>query len=368
MPRFILLITLFVQLGLFAQSKKDQIEILQRQRDSLYELNVYQHTQIVQLNKQSSVALELQNKLQLQNEALTKDLLAKDKELNNLKEKLTASKGCLGAQTEASIETLLEGEPILNKRSVFNGLELINSQEGENETYPSRLYSFQYRLTGMDDDLPAGLLFNDKRPELESKLNKIAQEELLKQGVPKGQIVTYSFPMKPKADELIYFFIEFDKVTFYLEQYMYEQVNDRLEITFPLSEIVPYLINAEYWTLNEKRKFYSGHEIPIHMSLILKSIEEGDAGYYIDFIDPVTGEEFQFSYYNWEFREGTMDEFAGTWWRNGKPTEKQFTLQLSWRKVKEYEYRGFEEGNVETGKLIDAYVLDYINPGWSVPE
>lgn len=40
-------------------------------------------------------------------------------------------------------------------------------------------------------------------------------------------------------------------------------------------------------------------------------------------------------------------------------------LELKWSKIKEYEYRGFDAGNVETGKIIDAWALVSRYPGWT---
>lgn len=45
--------------------------------------------------------------------------------------------------------------------------------------------------------------------------------------------------------------------------------------------------------------------------------------------------------------------------------ENQFIIELKWAKIKNYEYRGFEEGNADTGELIDAWTLVSIYPGWT---
>ena len=43
-------------------------------------------------------------------------------------------------------------------------------------------------------------------------------------------------------------------------------------------------------------------------------------------------------------------------------------LEFQWSKIKEVEYRGFEVGNIETGKIIEAWTLISIYQGWTVPE
>jgi hypothetical protein len=244
----------------FSQSKKEQIEELTRQKDSLVAVLNQKDSEIQQLHRQHAEMGEKQKELQLQNQSLNKDLQTKEKELDELKNQLSLPKKCLAAQMETNVLINDSGEdPTLEKKAIFNGIELVQTQEGENTSYPNRLYGFQYSIVGIEDNFPSGILLNEKRPELENKLNDMARTELLKQGVSKAQIVPYFFSNKLYDDSegKINFFIEFDQVTFYFEQFMYEQVYDRLEITFPLEEIAPYLINAENWSSEEKRKFVS---------------------------------------------------------------------------------------------------------------
>jgi hypothetical protein len=245
----ILLITtvfLFIFFNSFSQSqsKKEQIEILILQKDSINKLVIDQKLQIEQLNRKIDLVCKEQLIIKDEKQILNNQLKLKEKELENVNKQLLKPKECLAAKIEITIifDESTE-DPTIEKRALFNGFELINNQDGFNNTYPNRLYGFQYKLIDSDEFIPGGLLFNERLPELEKKLNKIVKTELLKNGVLQSEIVNYSFSKKMDDDfeGKINFFIEFDKVTFYLEQYMYGQINDRFEIEYSLSEIYPYL-------------------------------------------------------------------------------------------------------------------------------
>jgi hypothetical protein len=159
-------------------------------------------------------------------------------------------------------------------------------------------------------------------------------------------------------------FIEHDRAIFYFEQYMYG-INDRREIEIPLSELNEYLIDLKNLNKEERRKYCSKFNTPILIQVLLKNVEEGDGGYYLEFIDPISGEIFPFSFAEWQFKDQPMEDFCTKYWNNGIATEKEFMLELKWSKINEYEYHGFDEGNVETGQIIDAWALVSVYPGWT---
>ena len=144
-------------------------------------------------------------------------------------------------------------------------------------------------------------------------------------------------------------------------------INDRHEIELPLNEVNEYLTNVENKSINEKRKFCSVYKVPILMEVLLSKIEQGDAGYYVELINPITKEIFNFSFAEWQFKDQEIEEFCDKHGSNFS-NAKEFMLEFQWSKIKEVKYRGFEVGNIETGKIIEAWTLISIYQGWTVPE
>lgn len=359
---FSVVVFFFVYSPIYSQSKKEQIDIISAQRDSLVKvvsLKEAQITTLTELNQsQSAVVKEAKKK----NLSLSEQLHQKDELINEL----TKSQKCISAETEVSIEVSEGLEPSLIKLSYWNGFILKVVQEGENETYPNRLYGFRYGITDVNAELPVGCLFNEKRDVLEKRLNELMKLELASAGISSSQIIHYYFPVKDhdSGEGTIMLFIDHDIATFYFEQYMYG-INDRREIEIPLSELNEYLIDLKDLNKEERRKFCSKFNMPILIQVLLKNVEEGDAGYYLEFVDPIHGEIFPFSFAEWQFKDQMIEEFCEKYWRNEVALEKKFMIEFQWSKIKQYEYRGFEEGNVETGKTIDAWTLVSIYPGWT---
>ena len=217
----------FILTNSFSQSKKEQISSLSSQKDSLALLIINQKTTIDQLNKKIEIANEENRVLKNENQKLNSIIKFTAFTIDSLKKQLTLPKECSFAKMETSLIIDDSGDdPTIEKKAIFNGFELINKQEGHNSTYPSRLFGFKYKILELNDYMPAGLLFNSKLSSLESKLNEIAKIELLKQGVPENKIINYFFSKKlyDDSDGKINFFIEFNHVTIYLQQFMYEQV------------------------------------------------------------------------------------------------------------------------------------------------
>lgn len=347
---------------IYSQSKKEQIDILSAQRDSLVKVVSQKEAQITTLTdlnrSQSAVVKEAEKK----NLSLSEQLHQKDELINEL----TKSQKCISAKTEVSIEVTEGLEPSLIKLSYWNGFILKVVQEGENETYPNRRYSFRYGITDVNAELPVGCFFNEKRAVLEKRLNELIKLELTSAGISLSQIIHYYFPVKAhdSGEGAIMLFIDHDIATFYFEQYLHG-INDRREIEMPLSELNEYLVDLQGFNIEERRKYCSKFNTPILIQVLLKNVEEGDAGYYLEFVDPITGEIFPFSFAEWQFKDQMIEEFCEKYWRNGAAVEKKFMLEFQWSKIKQYEYRGFEEGNVETGQTIDAWTLVSIYPGWT---
>jgi hypothetical protein len=353
---------LFIANCLFSQSKKEQIDVLLSQRDSLIKIISQKDVQITALSEQNLSQSNAIKQTEERNRMLVDQLTEKDKQINEL----IAKKNCLSAKTVAEIEIIEGLEPMLVLRSFWNGFSMNLEQEGENETYPNRLYSFRYSFDNMEVDLPAGSLFNEKRNLLQKRLNEWIKKDLTEAGIPPSQIIEYSFPVDKheSGDGDIMFFIEHDRAIFYFEQYIYG-INDRREIEIPLSELNEYLINLKDLSIEERRKYCSNFNTQILIQVLLKNVEEGDAGYYLEFVDPISEEIFQFSFAEWQFEDQLIEDFCNKYWVNGLATEKEFIIELKWSKIMEYEYRGFDIGNVETGKFIDAWTLVSIYPGWT---
>lgn len=346
----------------FSQSKKEQIDFLLTQRDSLVNVISQKQVEITTLSEQNRSETIAIKQAEERNRLLMDQLTQKDKHINDLNTK----KNCLSANTVAEIEIVEGLEPMLVLTSYWNGFSIKLEQEGENETYPNRLYSFRYSFDNMEVDLPAGSLFNEKRNLLQKRLNEWIKKDLTEAGIPPSQIIEYSFPLDKheSGDGDIMFFIEHDRAIFFFEQYMYG-INDRREIEIPISELNEYLINLKDLSIEERRKYCSNFNTQILIQVLLKNVEEGDAGYYLEFIDPISAEIFQFSFAEWQFKDQLIEDFCNKYWVNGVATEKEFIIELKWSKIMEYEYRGFDIGNVETGKVIDAWALVSVYPGWT---
>lgn len=357
-----LFIFLIIKTFSFSQSKKEQIDFLLTQRDSLVNVISQKQVEITTLSEQNRSQAIAIKQAEERNRLLMDQLTQKDKHINDLDTK----KNCLSANTVAEIEVVEGLEPMLVLTSNWNGFSIKLEQEGENETYPNRLYSFRYSFDNMEVDLPAGSLFNEKRNLLQKRLNEWIKKDLTEAGIPPSQIIEYSFPLDnhESGDGDIMFFIEHDRAIFFFEQYMYG-INDRREIEIPLSELNEYLINLEDLSIEERRKYCSNFNTQILIQVLLKNVEEGDAGYYLEFVAPISEEIFQFSFAEWQFKDQLIEDFCNKYWVNGVVREKEFMLELKWSKIKEYEYRGFDFGNVETGKFIYAWTLVSIYPGWT---
>lgn len=346
----------------FCQSKKEQIDILLTQRDSLVRIISQKDSQINALLEQSLLQSSTIKEAEEKTRVIAEQLIQKDTRIKELSSK----QNCISAKTEVSIQTTEGIEPILVLTSYWNGFTIIQEQEGENESYPNRLYGFRYSFDNMDVDLPSGSLFNEKRILLEKQLNELIKKDLIEAGIPSTQIIEYYLPTDKKdiGEGDIMLFIDHDRVTFYFEQFMYG-INDRREIEIPLSELNEYLIDAKNLNKEERRIYCSKFNTPILIQVLLKNVEEGDAGYYLEFVDPISEESFQFSFAEWQFKDQLIEDFSTKYWKNGIATEKEFMLELKWSKIKEHEYRGFDAGNVETGKIIDAWTLVSVYPGWT---
>tara|TARA_B110000285_G_scaffold191811_1_gene219820 strand:+ start:41 stop:436 length:396 start_codon:yes stop_codon:yes gene_type:complete len=101
-----------------------------------------------------------------------------------------------------------------------------------------------------------------------------------------------------------------------------------------------------------------GHEIGLKVKL--SYIQYGDMSTYIGFetIDGKEGvNEISFAYWTWNAGEGSIkkeiEEFDGD-------EGSVYKITLRYTAIKELEYRGFEEGNVETGETSNEWVLTKI--------
>jgi hypothetical protein len=151
-----------------SQSKKEQINVLLIQRDSLIKVISQKDVQIATLSEQSLSQSITIKQTEERNSLLVDQLTQKNQQINEL----ITKKNCLSVKTEAWIETLEGLEPKLILTSHWNGFTLKMEQEGENETYPNRLYSFRYSFDNMEVDLPVGGLFNENRILLQNRLNE----------------------------------------------------------------------------------------------------------------------------------------------------------------------------------------------------
>jgi len=344
------------------QSKKEQLEILTLQRDSLLRISALKDQEISTLSKENIHASAELKALKSENENLLKKIEAIENRLNE-----ALMKGnCPSAKTETTIILSDSGEePSLEKRTLFQGFEFVNYNHPDNSTYPNRSYVFEYFLTDVccskdiaNKSLPASVLFNEQKVELENKINRIAREQFLKRKIPNENILTYSFgndPSNPKISD-IHFFIEWDHVTFFLEQY-HLGINDRLELSFELKEIAPYLNDLSNFSIIDKHKYCSERSLPILVELFIDKVTHGDMSTYVDFIDPITNEIYTFDQWSWQDQNIMLDEFVDQWWR-GKPEPKnRFLIQLEWSKVMQYKYVNADIGSIETGNYLEKHVV-----------
>ena len=359
---YLAVVFFFIGNTLFSQSKKDQIDLLISQRDSLLNLTLLQDKQLNLLNQIVQERSALVKNLEIESNDLSNLVDLKNKEINELQ----LQQNCLTASNYRTVETISGMEPALIETCQWNGFMITLEKEGDQETYPNRLYSFEYEFENVSTNVPIGVLFNENRSALEQRLNELVKAELIKNEILPSEIIHYYFPIKDhdSGDGAIMFFIDHNVATFYFWQFMYG-LDGRLEIKMPLHEINEYLIDVKQLSLEDKRKRCSHFEIPILIEVSLKGVELGDASYYVEFVDPNTLESFNFSFSNWLFEEQDIYAFCEKYWVNGKVIEKEFMLELTWTKVSKYEYRGFDEGNVDTGEVIDAWSLVSIYPGWT---
>jgi hypothetical protein len=359
---YLAVVFFFIGNTLFSQSKKDQIDLLLSQRDSLLNLTLLQDKQLNLLNQIDQERSALVKNLEIESNDLSNLVDLKNKEINELQ----LQQNCLTASNYRTVETISGMEPALIETCQWNGFMITLEKEGDQETYPNRLYGFEYEFENVSTNVPMGVLFNENRSALEQRLNELVKAELIKNEILPSEIIHYYFPIKDhdSGDGAIMFFIDHNVATFYFWQFMYG-LDGRLEIKMPLHEINEYLIDVKQLSLEDKRKRCSHFEIPILIEVSLKGVELGDASYYVEFVDPNTLESFNFSFSNWLFEEQDIYAFCEKYWVNGKVIEKEFMLELTWTKVSKYEYRGFDEGNVDTGEVIDAWSLVSIYPGWT---
>jgi hypothetical protein len=359
---YLAVVFFFIGNTLFSQSKKDQIDLLISQRDSLLNLTLLQDKQLNLLNQIDQERSALVKNLEIESNDLSNLVDLKNKEINELQ----LQQNCLTASNYRTVETISGMEPALIETCQWNGFMITLEKEGDQETYPNRLYGFEYEFENVSTNVPMGVLFNENRSALEQRLNELVKAELIKNEILPSEIIHYYFPIKDhdSGDGAIMFFIDHNVATFYFWQFMYG-LDGRLEIKMPLHEINEYLIDVKQLSLEDKRKRCSHFEIPILIEVSLKGVELGDASYYVEFVDPNTLESFNFSFSNWLFEEQDIYAFCEKYWVNGKVIEKEFMLELTWAKVSKYEYRGFDEGNVDTGEVIDAWSLVSIYPGWT---
>tara|TARA_B110000285_G_scaffold24477_1_gene23578 strand:- start:865 stop:1257 length:393 start_codon:yes stop_codon:yes gene_type:complete len=101
-----------------------------------------------------------------------------------------------------------------------------------------------------------------------------------------------------------------------------------------------------------------GHEIELGVKLTY--VEYGDMSTYIGFKtgDGKEGEnKISFAYWTWNAGEGSIkkeiEAFDGD-------EGSDYKITLQYPAIKELEYRGFEEGNVETGEISNEWVLTKI--------
>ena len=356
------LFALSLSTNVLAQSKKEQIETLTSEIDSLKRVVQLKENQINELSNKNSKQENTIQSLEEKNRLLAEQITQKEKQI----EALTNNAFCPSAKTDIEIiPSASEEEPILQIKSTFKGVELFNYRSAIQGTYPNRAYSFEYFITGVNcgthgmyEGLTVSLLFNDKIQELEAKINARAKEDLMRHGVAEKDIPVYRFGRTNDENKInkIHFFIAYDEVTFYLDQHNLE-LNDRLEISYPLQVIAPYLVDFESMTLEQRRMYCLEKGQTLILEMILSNVETGDMSTYIEFMDPKTQETLSFAFWNWYDKEMDMDAFADFWWKGKADPKMLFLLHVGYEKVKEYEYRGFDEGSVETGKLIDSYVL-----------
>ena len=359
---FLGIVFFFTINAVYSQTKKEQIDVLISQRDSLLNINSLKDNQIRILNQTNQEKSESIKKLELKSNFLSDQIDLKNKQISELQ----SQPNVLTAKNDRTILTSDGMEPALLETCHWNGFIITLEKEGDQETYPNRLYGFEYEFENVSANIPVGILFNEKRSTLEQHLNELVSAELMKREVPPSEIINYYFPIKDhdSGDGAIMLYIDHNVATLYFWQFMYG-LDGRLEIEMPLHEINEYLIDVKQLSLEDKRKRCSLFEIPILIEVSLKGVELGDASYYVEFVDPNSLESFNFSFSNWLFEEQDIYAFCEKYYVNGKVIEKAFMLELKWAKVTKYEYRGFDEGNVDTGEVIDAWSLVSIYPGWT---
>ena len=98
-----------------------------------------------------------------------------------------------------------------------------------------------------------------------------------------------------------------------------------------------------------------GHEIVLDVKL--NYVQYGDMSTYIGF-ETIDGEnEISFAYWTWNAGEGSIkkeiEEFDGD-------DGSVYKITLQYTAIMDLEYRGFEEGNVETGEISNEWVLTRI--------
>lgn len=312
---FLGVVFFFIGNPMFSQTKREQIDVLINQRDSLLKLTLQQNNEIKLLEQSNLERSELIEKLEVKTHSLSDQINLKNNEITALQSTQT----CLTAENFRTVESNSGIEPSIIETCIWNGFIITLEKEGFQTTYPSRLYGFHYELENVSSDFPVGMLFNEKRSILEKQLNELVKTELIKREIPISKLINYYFPIKDHddGDGAIAFFIDHNIATFYFHQFIYG-VEDRLEIDIPLNELNEYLIDVKDSSFEEKLKFCSRFETSILIEVNLQSVELGDASNYVEFIVPNSLERFNFNFASWLFDEQDIDKFCEEYWKNGK--------------------------------------------------
>lgn len=107
-----------------------------------------------------------------------------------------------------------------------------------------------------------------------------------------------------------------------------------------------------YSGANAQADWLLGHEI--EMDVKLNNIEYGDMSTYISF--KINEEkEIGFAYWTWEAEPGSIKTNIEDF--DEADYGKTYKIKVKYSAIKELEYRGFDEGNVETGEIVNDWVL-----------
>lgn len=266
----------------------------------------------------------------------------------------------LGLDTDQGLANTIVQE------TYWNGFILKKTQEIEKGIYFKRLNGFHYAMNGVEAEVSSSFLFNEKKVELEKQLNEKVVPVLMAKGIPRDKIPVFSFEdfSEDQTDEEnsapIDYFIERDTCTFYL--YLYDlDIYEPYEIQIPVKELIHYFKDIRAWSYAERRKSLPSFRNVFPIYVELHSVETGDASTYVDLYNPETAEILSFSFNNWAFQEKDIYQFVDEAMEKGLSDVSTYVALMKWAPVKEFEYRGADEGNVETGNFYETLVLDQIS-------